>query len=97
MMTTFPDPVSILLPIPLLQVVISNVSVLAELLQSINNARVVTEREQKKRGLKVKSNKRMHFGGHWKGRGEEEEKCWPTEITNHTLQNTSFLSGGSGA
>lgn len=34
MMTTFPDPVSILLLIPLLQVVISNVSVLAELLQS---------------------------------------------------------------
>lgn len=72
MMTTFPDPVSILLPIPLVQVVISNVSVLAELLQSINNARVVTEIEQKKRGLKVKSNKRMHFGGHWKGRGGGE-------------------------
>lgn len=46
-MTTLPDPVSILLPIPLLQVVISNVSVLAELLQSINNARVVTESRRK--------------------------------------------------
>lgn len=60
----------------------------------INNARVVTEREQKKRGLKVKSSKRMHFGGHWKGR--EEEKCWPTEIINRKLQNILFLSGGSG-
>lgn len=60
----------------------------------INNARVV--REQKKRGLKVKSNKRMHFGGHWKGREKEEKKCWPTEIINHILQNTLFLSGGSG-
>lgn len=46
-MTTFTDPVSILLPIPLVQVVISNVSVLAELLQSINNARVVTENRGK--------------------------------------------------
>lgn len=33
MMTTFPDPVSLLLLIPLLQVVISSVSVLAGLLQ----------------------------------------------------------------
>lgn len=62
----------------------------------INNARVLTEREQKKRGSKVKSNKRMHFGGHWKGREKEEKKCWPIEIVNHILQNISFLSGGSG-
>lgn len=38
----------------------------------------------------------MHFGGHWKGRGEEEKNGWPTESINPTLQNTSFLSGGSG-
>lgn len=63
---------------------------------AINNARVVTERAQKKRGLKVKSNKRMHFGGHWKGREKEEKKYRPTETINHILQNTSFLSGGSG-
>lgn len=62
----------------------------------INNAGVVTEREQKKRGLKVKSRTGMHFGGHWEGREEEEKKCWPTEIINCVLQNTACLSGGNG-
>jgi len=52
----------------------------------INNARVVTESKQKKRGLKVKGSKRMHLGGHWKRR-EEEKKCWSTEIMNCILQN----------
>lgn len=39
--------------------------------------------------MKVKSSKRMLFGGHRKGREEEEKKCWPTEIRNHRLQEHS--------